>query len=386
MGIFSKQSSSENVETRIVQTSRNHSHPFSMIESYVPLSTAQSQLYIQLREAVPIIDAAIFKLVRLIGGFKVECKDRTSQRAINRFLQNVSVNGTTYGMASFLSSYFEQLLTFGTAVGEIVVNDGKVIGLYNADLNNVQLMQGNSPLDVKICSYVDGVPVPVKYPNLVLLSVLNPQCGQLTGNSLLKGLPFISSVLLKIYNTIGLNWERVGNVRFAVTYKPQNDSMDKAYAKQRAMQIANQWSQAMNSSGSVKDFVSVGDVQIKAIGADNQILDSQVPVRQLLEQIVAKTGLPPFMLGLSWSATERMSSQQADVLTSELESYRRILTPVVTRICDTYLRLEGLDSRFEINWNEITLQDEVEMSKARLYNAQAMKIENEIKDGEQIDE
>ena len=33
------------------------------------------------------------------------------------------------------------------------------------------------------------------------------------------------------YKTIGLNWERMGNIRFAVTYKPQNDSLDRAYAK-----------------------------------------------------------------------------------------------------------------------------------------------------------
>lgn len=58
-------------------------------------------------------------------------------------------------------------------------------------------------------------------------------------------------------------------------------------------------------------------------------MDSDIPVRQLLEQIVAKLGLPPFLLGLSWSSTERMSSQQADILTSELEAYRRLLNPML---------------------------------------------------------
>ena len=82
----------------------------------------------------------------------------------------------------------------------------------------------------------------------------------------------------------------MGNIRFAVTYKPQNDSLDRAYAKERAMQVAKEWSEAMQTGGAVKDFVAVGDVQIKVIGADNQILDSEVPVRQMLEQIVAKTG------------------------------------------------------------------------------------------------
>ena len=40
--------------------------------------------------------------------------------------------------------------------------------------------------------------------------------------------------------------------------------LDRAYAKERAQQIANEWASAMES-GSVKDFVAIGDVQIKVI-------------------------------------------------------------------------------------------------------------------------
>ena len=192
--------------------------------------------------------------------------------------------------------------------------------------------------------------------------------------ALLKGLPFVSSVLLKIFDSIGANWERVGNLRFAVTYNPKNDAVDRAYAKDRALQVAKEWSEAMQSGSEIRDFVAVGDVQIKVIGADNQILDSNVPVRQMLEQIVSKTGIPPFMLGLSWSSTERMSSQQADALTSELEAYRRILTPVISKICNAFLRSRGYTCRANIVWDNITLQDEVELSRAALYRAQAEKI------------
>ena len=128
------------------------------------------------------------------------------------------------------------------------------------------------------------------------------------------------------------------------------------------------------SSESVKDFVAVGDVSVSVIGADNVMLNSEIPVRQLMEQIVAKTGLPPFMLGLSWSSTERMSTQQADILTTELESYRRILTPVIKKIGNMYLALNGLSCELEIEWDDITLQDECDSAKAQLYLAQAEKI------------
>lgn len=140
---------------------------------------------------------------------------------------------------------------------------------------------------------------------------------------------------------------------------------------------------ADSKSGSVRDFVAVGDVDIKVIGADNQILDSEVPVRQILEELIAKTGIPPFMLGLQWSSTERMSSQQADMLTSEITALRRTLTPAVERMCRLWLRMHGYVCAFNINWDEINLQDEVEEAKAALYLEQARKLKRENDEAEQ---
>ena len=363
--------------TSVLQTAKKNSHPFAYIDSYTPLSNPQLKLYATLREAVPIIDAAILKLVRMTGGFKVECSNKRTEKALADFLRQVNVGGNQLGIEAFISSYFEQLLTYGTAVGEIVISsDSKPVALYNASLDNIELVRSENGLDVDIYITDGAKKSKIPYPDLVLLSVLNPEPGRVEGTSMLKGLPFVSSVFLKIANTIGTNWERVGNVRFAVTYKPVNDVLDKAFARDRAMQIAEEWGNAMQS-GSVKDFVAVGDVGIKVIGADNQILDSEIPVRQMLEQIVAKTGLPPFMLGLSWSSTERMSSQQADALTSELEAFRRILTPIIEKISKIFLRLNGYDDDCFVVWEDITLQDYVELSKSRLYDAQTKKLLSE---------
>jgi hypothetical protein len=132
---------------------------------------------------------------------------------------------------------------------------------------------------------------------------------------------------------------------------------------------------ASAADGSVKDFVAVGDVDIRVIGADNQLIDTEVPVRQLLEQLIAKLSVPPFLLGLNWSTTERMSSQQADILTSELEYYRRLLTPVLMEICETFLKSQGTDCGVAVEWGMINLQDEEALARSRLYNAQAREIE-----------
>ena len=193
---------------------------------------------------------------------------------------------------------------------------------------------------------------------------------------MLRSMPFLCGILLKIYQSLGVNWERAGNVRFAVVYKPQGDIIDRAVAQDRAEQIASQWSAAMQSSknGTVRDFVAVGDVEVKVIGADNQILDSEVPVRQILEQLIARTGIPPLLLGLNWSTTERMSAQQADLMTSELTAIRRTLEPVLLKICDMWLCMHGYACTCNIEWETINLQDEVEEAKAALYTAQADKI------------
>ena len=130
-------------------------------------------------------------------------------------------------------------------------------------------------------------------------------------------------------------------------------------------------------NGAVKDFVAVGDVDIRVIGADGPVLDAQVPVRQIMEQLVARTGIPPFMLGLSWSSTERMSAQQADMLTSEIASIRRSLEPVLLRVAELWLSLHGFEDSVELCWEDINLQDMVEQARAGLYAAQAEQIRRE---------
>ena len=360
------------------QTAPYVNNPFAIMENYFPSAAEETELYRALKNSVPIISAAITKLVHLTGGFKMKCSKEIYQPFLDEFVNGIDVGSTGHGLDRFLAVYFECLLTYGTAVGEMVLNEnGKVVQLYNSPIKNIRLRRNPAkPIEVQLCRFNGIDTKPVKYPDFTVVSTLNPESGEIYGNSLLKGLPFVTSVLMKIYNSIGQNWVRAGSLRYAVTYKPQNDTLERGFAKDRAMQIASEWSNAMNSSGT-KDFIAVGDVDIKVIGADSQVLDSEVPVKQMLEQIVSKTGLPPFMLGLSWSSTERMSVQQADALTSELWAYRRILTPVAEKICNTFLALSGVPATAKIEWDEITLQDETEQAKARLLNAQAKQIENQ---------
>ena len=356
-------------------------NPFKLLQNYSPFTQTELELYGSLREAIPIIDASLDKIVRLIGFFEVETEDRAAQKPLKSFLENVRSTGGNVGIYPFITTYMNDLLTYGQAVGEIVLSrdNSTVNALYNASLRDVKIVADGNPLNLKVCRN-DAECTPAPYQDLIIPTLMKPEPGTVRGTSILKGLPYVSSILLKIFETIGKNWERVGNVRFAVSYKPEAGSP--AVTKKQAQQIADEWSRAMRSS-EVCDFISVGDVSVKVIGADNQVLNCEIPVRQLLEQIIAKLGIPPFILGISWSTSERMSTQQADILTSELEYYRLILTPVISKICRTYLRLNGYGDGVEVKWDLINLQDEVELSQARLNNARAAEIEKALGIGEE---
>ncbi len=374
MNFFKRNKKETKSDALVFQTpSSSHSHPFKTLYDYSPLTRTEIELYSSLKEAVPIIDAAIDKTIRLIGNFEVKAADKRAGRALDEFLSTVYCSGGSYGIYPFITTYLNELLTYGQAVGEIVLSsdNSTVAALYNASLRDVTIKADGSPLNLKVVLNDASLSEPV-CQSLIMPTLLNPEPGTVRGTSILRGLPYVSGILLKIFDSIGSNWERVGNVRFAVTYRP--DSNSPSVTKKQAKQIADEWSAAMRSK-EVCDFVSVGDVSVKVIGADNQVLDCDVPVRHLLEQIISKLAIPPFMLGISWSTSERMSSQQSDILTSELEFYRTLLTPVIRKICKTFLRLNGFDDRLEVKWDLINLQDEVELSQARLNNAHASEIE-----------
>ena len=361
--------------TAVCQLRSGNAHPFGAIRGFTPLGGGEERVYRQMREAIPVLDAAVAKLVRLSGGFSVKCRSAEAQKALETFLKNVPCGRGQVGIDSFLGAYVDSLLTYGRAIGEMVVSGGKLRAVCWGDVTTLEMQEGENSLETVIWGMDEkGLMRPLKYQNLLLFTTMNPEPAHPYGVSMFRGMPFLAEILMKIYAAIGSNWERAGNVRYSVICKGGED-MDPALVQERGKQMAAEWARAMEDSknGTVRDFVAVGDVQIKVIGGEAPILDSQVPVRQILEQLVAKTGLPPFLLGLNWSTTERMSTQQADLLTSELWALRRTVEPAVVKICKTYLALEGLDPNVQILWNDISLQDITEEAKAELYAAQAAK-------------
>lgn len=385
MGLFSKRRSTRAQYPLLLSAPR--AAPAGTLADLVPPPAQPSPhefaLYDALRFSVPVIDAAIRKIVRLTGGFRLVCDSREGQALLDRFAEQVPVNASGQSLQLFADQMLDALLTYGNAVGEMLIPDdgGVPDALVTAHPKHLRLLP-DSPAACRygILDEKGQVHLP-EHPERILFAALDPPAGSMYGMSVLRGLPAVSRILLRIYECIGQNYDRAGNVRYAVTYRPEGEAQ--LYAKEHAQEIAAAWSDGIKAAkyGEVQDFVAVGDVGISVIGAENQLFDTNVPVRQLLEQIVSKLSIPPFLLGFSWATTERMSSQQADILTSELEYFRRLLTPLLCRIGRAVLTGHGLDPDVRIEWVNVNLQDETELAEARLRNAQAAEIELRLQQG-----
>ncbi|MGN1201707.1 MAG: hypothetical protein ACI4RF_00315, partial [Eubacterium sp.] len=112
-----------------VQTSSRAKHPYYQLTAYLPMN-GESRVYASLRDAVPIIDAAINKIVRLAEGFHFETGNEILDSKMNSYFENINVGGTQQGISAFVSNYLNQLLTYGTAIGEMVIGSGGIYALY----------------------------------------------------------------------------------------------------------------------------------------------------------------------------------------------------------------------------------------------------------------
>ena len=102
----------------------------------------QNTLYKSLMEAVPIINAAVHKIIRLTGGFTVETGSDACDKALAEFLSDIPCDSGERSIYSFLDTYFEQLLIYGTAVGEMLTDEyGNIRYLYNARPDDVSLLR-----------------------------------------------------------------------------------------------------------------------------------------------------------------------------------------------------------------------------------------------------
>jgi len=301
-------------------------------------------IYRALREGVPVIDAAIRELKRLVGSFGIEAEDQTKSE-IESFLANIPILGTRQtGFQNFLALHLDSLLLFGKAAAEIVLTNARdgVYGLKPIPAETIRLVAGpEGQLQIAQQQPQGLVILP---DDLVFYNVLSPQDNRPHGTSLLASLAFVADIWLKMAWSLGKTWERFGIPTFHVNWLPDDNFRDPSGSQtQRILdQVEAQFIDAMESRrdlSSTKDFFSAGNIKVEVIGANGQALDFQLPHRAIMEQIVSVTGLPPWWLGFSWSTTERLSQQQADKIVGNTKSWRDEITPDILHLINLHLLL-----------------------------------------------
>ena len=171
----------------VVQVRRSEGHPFGVLDQYIPLGGGQIRLYRAIREGVPVVDAAIWKLVRLCGGVRPLCRDSRMQGELDRFWRTVNVGWGQRGIQAFLDRYLDDLFTCGHALGEIVLQpDGRdIAAVLCADPEQVEAREGDSPLDFRLCRRTGGERAELPWQELLLFTPFQP-----TGDACCGPCPF----------------------------------------------------------------------------------------------------------------------------------------------------------------------------------------------------
>ncbi len=347
--------------------------------NYVPLLVDYA-IYDAIREGIPFVDTALRKLSRLVSGFKVACPSQATADRINAWLYSVRTFGVCSGFDTFEASYTNSLLQYGKACAEIVLTQtGRdVYELTMVPTKNLYIVTGDQG-GLMLGEYRGGVLTAYPRQELFAYSALNVQGDNPHGSSILRSLPFTTNTMLVMENALRQRWMRHGAPAFMVVEELPSELLIEATditARQAAWKL--EWNAAMRDrweQQGIRDFFAVTQGKFRVDPVEpGPAPDYTEPLRSLEEQIVASTELAPFMLGLQWSTTERLSQQQADMIISLIMAIREEIGPAYLHIADTWARLNGIRTELRATWPDVSLQDAVETSRAELQSAQALKV------------
>ena len=124
LGLFRSKRARQKEREIAVQTSVCSSRPYRRFDTLTPMSVNR-RVYAALRESVPVLDAAILKIVRLCAGFNYETGN------------------------AFVSTYLSELLTYGSAVGEIIADSNGFYALYNGELDTLEVKRAANNFDIE---------------------------------------------------------------------------------------------------------------------------------------------------------------------------------------------------------------------------------------------
>lgn len=338
---------------------------------------ASYELFAQFYNAIPLIKRSTAILSGFAGGPEFLCPNQSATDELNEWATTVAYGYVGTGVLPWLADQRRQGLIYGYAIGEseVAVNRREVTRLWSYRSPSCDFRpKPDGSFDV--VQSQPGLGLVALDPLKVTHTTYDSQGSDPRGESLYQAIPTCAQIWLDAAYAYRQTWRRSGTPKYHINWEPTvewNDPTGKA-SGEVLDDLESAWNEGMRSvvvDGKVQDYFSSGKVTVTTIGADGEAMDIQIAKRNLVEEVVVATGIPPWMLGYSWSTTERLSAQQADTLIAWINVIRRADESSLRRVIDLRQRLTGRVVPYEIVWPEITLQDAREIAEAKRNEAQA---------------
>lgn len=336
------------------------------------------RIYEQLIETIPMLYRAITCIVQLVGVPVIEAEDDVKAQ-IDEWMGGVLVNRIATGFNSWFSCWLADMLLYGRAHAELIlpISRDDIYGIQELHSRTIDLRPNPDKYSIDIVQILAMRGMFQTLNKRLIVTAVNDLRNDLPhGNSLLFGLPFVAEILTAIFKDTKRIWERFGTPTYHIRYMPPKDFPDPTGARGQSYVSAlmNYWNTMMKNraNGDLQDFATAGDIEVRVIGAEGAAMEITKPVREILSQMCAKTGLPPFLLGMQWQTTEAMSSVEGGLLSEMIEQIRGHVTPEIAYMIKLRQLLAGNKPEFTITWRAPTLIDLIETARGELFQSKAL--------------
>jgi hypothetical protein len=341
---------------------------------------AGENLYLneQMVQMVPPINAAIDRITQLVGCPVVMSDDEAAKEELNEWLEGVRVNRVQTGFSNLFPGLVKAHLTYGRAHCEIIPT-ARYTDVYALQLLHSRTIEAMPKADGYGVQWVQSWPGffqgrPLD-DQLLLTCVHDMRDDNPNGSSLLFGMAFMVEVYNKMTVSLKNTWERFGTPIYFVRYRPVKEISDPQGTSAReviaTVMTGIQSAMSAKANGQTQDFGAAGDFDVEILGADGQDLDIRIPGEHILQGIVAKTGLPPWMLGYNWGVTERKASVEASLLGEQVAEIRQHLESEVKYLLNLRQAMVGRPFDFDLEWEAPSLIDAMETAQSEKAAAEA---------------
>jgi len=342
-------------------------------------SNQNLDLYDHLRGNIPPLDVMPSKWFRLMNTFEVTNTTDAVKKKIDDFIENIPVGRFGEGFWTWLYQVFDSALSKGMGIGEMIPSESEkgIDHLMVAKANDFCFVKDEGRLWLAQKHEMSMQPQIIRDMETVLYFAPDQRDGHPQGYSIYYSLPFITQIFYRMETAIDNTMWRVGDPTFLVTIEGGKE-VGTEELKNAMSQLKSGFQAIMKArrKGRVGDVFAPmpkeSKLSVTMLGGDVKLDYIEFPMNLIIDQIISKSDLPDWMLGFHRSTTERLSTNQADMIVSKVEWYRDQLEPVIRKVINYYLLLSGsVGAEWGLEWGPVNLLDEKEQAQARLYDATA---------------